>query len=89
MGFAPRKPTTIFEDNQAVIKMAENPIHHGRTKHLDIRLHALRDYVNEAKLVELKYIATRDNLADLFTKALPRSRFEALREGIGIQESAD
>jgi hypothetical protein len=67
-------PVTILEDNQACIFYSKNPGDHQRTKHIDQKYHFVREQV-EAGNVILKKIKTTDNLADLFTKPLPRNQF--------------
>ncbi|KAJ3533806.1 hypothetical protein NMY22_g7186 [Coprinellus aureogranulatus] len=75
--------STIFSDNQAAIAIAHHPEFHSRTKHIDIALHFLRDHVKAGRLNTV-YINTRDNLADIFTKALPRPAFEDFVYRIGL-----
>ena len=60
-----------------------NPIHHSRTKHIDIRHHFIRDLV-EDKVIALEHVATELQLADIFTKALDANQFENLRGKLGI-----
>jgi hypothetical protein len=72
------EPTRIFEDNQGCIALSENPIFHKRTKHIDIRYHFIRERVASGE-IELKYVATEHQLADLLTKALPSARTIILR----------
>lgn len=55
--------------------MADNPVNNKRTKHIDIRYHHVRDWV-EKKTIELVKVPTADNMADIFTKALPKPKFE-------------
>jgi hypothetical protein len=56
-------------DNKSAIKLANNPVQHSRTKHIDIRHHFLRDH--EAKGdIELFHVSTENQLADIFTKPL-------------------
>lgn len=64
----------IYEDNQSAIKVCRNPEFHKRLKHIDIRYHFIRDKIND-KTVSLKYIPTKLQLADLFTKPLSLSSF--------------
>ncbi len=73
----------LYEDNQAAIAIASNPVYHRRTKHIDVRHHFVRDAVVDGKVV-LNYIATNDNLADLLTKALARDRFHMLGCRMGL-----
>jgi hypothetical protein len=56
-------------DNESAIRMAENPVEHNRTKHIDIRYHFLRDHQQWGD-IEIAYINTKDQLADIFTKPL-------------------
>lgn len=75
--------TEVFVDNQAAISISNNPVFHGKTKHFNIKLFFLREVQKEGS-VKLKYCKTEFQLADMFTKALPRSKFEFLREKLGI-----
>jgi len=70
LGFKQDSATIVFEDNQSTIRVAENPVLHGRSKHIDIRFHYTRQVVAE-NVVSLVYLDTRRMLADIFTKPLP------------------
>jgi hypothetical protein len=72
-------------DNKAAIQLCNNPVHHDRSKHIDTRYHYIRDCV-ENETVTVSYISTVGQLADIFTKALGRVRFQLLREKINIVE---
>jgi hypothetical protein len=74
---------TLYCDNMSAINISKNPIQHSRTKHIDIRHHFIRDLV-EDKVVTLKHVATDNQLADIFTKALYANKFETLRGKLGI-----
>ncbi|CAJ2662166.1 unnamed protein product [Trifolium pratense] len=78
-----RETTEVMVDNQAAIAISKNPVFHGKTKHFSIKLFFLRD-VQKDGAVCLKYCKTEDQLSDIFTKALPTSRFELLREKLEI-----
>ena len=73
--------TLIWTDNQSAKAMSTNDVHHQRTKHIDIRHHFIRDQI-AAKEVRVDWIPTTDQLADIFTKALDRQTFHALRAKI-------
>nr|GFB23811.1 retrovirus-related Pol polyprotein from transposon TNT 1-94 [Tanacetum cinerariifolium] len=57
---------------------------HSRSKHIDIRHHFIREQV-EKGVVELYFVTTDYQLADIFTKALPRERFEFLLPRLGMK----
>ena len=60
------KCTTIFCDNSSTIKLSKNPVLHGRSKHIDVRFHFLRDLTREGE-VELVYYGTQEQLANVMT----------------------
>jgi hypothetical protein len=73
-------------DNGSAIKLANNPMQHSRTKHIDIRHHFLRDH--EAKGdIELFHVSTENQIADIFTKPLDETRFCFLRSELNILDS--
>ena len=82
--FPSSAPATIYEDNQACIKFAEDPGRfHKRTKHIDIRYHLSRDAVKEG-IIRICYCPTTEMLADLLTKALPSPRFNNLVASLSV-----
>jgi hypothetical protein len=56
-------------DNESAIRMADNPVEHSRTKHIAIRYHFLRDHQQRGD-IEIAYVSTKEQLADIFTKPL-------------------
>jgi len=72
------KEITIFVDNKATIYNSENQSINPKSKHIDIRYHHIRDLVNK-KIIKLKYIKSKDNLADGFTKYLNNSLMDKFR----------
>ncbi len=78
--------STIFTDNQAAISISHHPEFHSRTKHIDIAHHFLRDLI-AGRILNTIYVNTRENLADLFTKGLPRELHEDLTYRIGSLSS--
>ena len=85
MGFKQISATTIHVDNQGCIALAHNPVNHSRVKHIDIRHHFIRERV-ASKEVNLRYVSTKDMLADMFTKQLLREAFERFRDILGVGE---
>jgi len=82
-----QESTTINCDNKYSIAMTKNPVHHSRTKHIAIKYHFIREAETNMK-IRLEYCPTKDQIVDIFTKALPRPRFELLRAMLGVTEFA-
>nr|GFA46033.1 retrovirus-related Pol polyprotein from transposon TNT 1-94 [Tanacetum cinerariifolium] len=74
----------MYCDSKSAIAISCNPVQHSKTKHIDIRYHFIKEHV-EKGTVELYFVGTKYQLADLFTKALPKERFEYLVHRIGIR----
>jgi hypothetical protein len=70
-------------DNTSAISVAKNPVFHKKMRHIERRHHFLRDHI-EKRDIEMRYINTEKQLADIFTKPLGSSRFADLRRGGGI-----
>ncbi len=83
LGFQQISATKIGEDNQATIKIARNPEHHGRCKHMDLRFFFVQERVQNGD-VELVYTPTKDMPADLLTKAMVPHEFTRLRKLMGV-----
>jgi hypothetical protein len=72
-------PLILYGDNQGAIAQAANPIGHKRSKHIDIRHHYLRELV-EKKTIQLAYVPTAQNVADILTKNLPKDSFSHFQD---------
>ena len=79
--------TIILCDNNSAIKLSKNPVLHGRSKHIDVRFHFLRDLANEGT-VKLEFCGTHEQVADIMTKALKMDTYELLRGKLGMMELA-
>ncbi|GJS95745.1 hypothetical protein Tco_0802713 [Tanacetum coccineum] len=73
----------MYCDSKSAIAISCNPVQHSKTKHIDIRYHFIKEHV-EKGTVEIYFVGTEYQLADLFTKALPKERFEYLVHRIVI-----
>nr|GFA78646.1 copia protein [Tanacetum cinerariifolium] len=74
----------MYCDSKAAIAISCNPVQHSRTKHIDVRYHFIKEKV-EKGIVELSFVRTEYQLADLFTKALPVERFQYLVRRLGMR----
>lgn len=74
----------LFSDSQSAIQMAKNPVHHQRTKHIDIRYHFIREKLNNS-VVSLEYLQTELMTADILTKALPKCKHEYCVDQMNIR----
>jgi hypothetical protein len=73
-------------DNESAIRMADNPVEHSHTKHIDIRYHFLRDHQQKWD-IKIAYVNTQNQLADIFTKPLDEKTFSKLRNELNILDS--
>ncbi|GJS39754.1 retrovirus-related pol polyprotein from transposon TNT 1-94 [Tanacetum coccineum] len=76
----------LYYNNKSVIALCCNNVQHSRSKHIDIRHHFIREQV-EKGVVELYFVRTEYQLADIFTKALPRERFEFILPRLGMKNT--
>nr|GEV72562.1 hypothetical protein [Tanacetum cinerariifolium] len=74
----------MYCDSKAAISISCNPVQHSRTKQIDVRYHFIKENV-EKGIVELFFVRTEYQLADLFTKALPEERFKYLVRRLGMR----
>jgi hypothetical protein len=77
------EPTTLHCDNQGAIALAKDNKFHARTKHIDIWYHFIREAIKDGS-INMQYIPTNDNIADIFTKPLAKAKFERFVEMLGL-----
>ena len=77
IGMEVPNPAQLAGDNTGSIAIAENKRNHNRVKHIDVRHHFIRNEVEEGG-IKIRYVASSDNLADLFTKPLPQAQHHKL-----------
>ncbi|CAB4009852.1 Poly (gag pol) of Ty Copia retrotransposon [Paramuricea clavata] len=70
----------IQVDNQGAINLARNPVHHQRSKHIDIKYHFIRSEI-QVGTISLKYVPTEDNIADVFTKPASKANHKLTHVG--------
>ncbi|PKU60622.1 Retrovirus-related Pol polyprotein from transposon TNT 1-94 [Dendrobium catenatum] len=69
--------TPVFCENTSAIALANNPVFHARTKHIEVDCHFIIDCIKN-KSITVHHISTKDQIADIFTKPLPIQRFQIL-----------
>ena len=73
----------VFCDNQSAICLAKHQVYYERTKHIDVRMHFVRDVIAEGSMVVHK-MPTEDNLANMITKPIPAAKFRHCLDLIGV-----
>ncbi|KAL5769820.1 hypothetical protein ACOSP7_013974 [Xanthoceras sorbifolium] len=73
----------LYCDNQSAIRLAENPVFHARTKHVEVHYHFVREKVLQEE-IEMRQVKTDEQVADLFTKSLSIGKFENFRRQLGM-----
>nr|GEY83915.1 hypothetical protein [Tanacetum cinerariifolium] len=74
----------MYCNSKSTIAISCNPVQHSRTKHIDVRYHFIKEKVKKG-IVELFFVGTEYQLADLFTKALPKEMFKYLIRRLGMR----
>ena len=84
LGFLMKEPLVVWCDNQATIQLINNPANHPATKHIEIKFLKIREEQEKGNII-MRYVKTENQVADIFTKALPRIQFEKLRSKLGVK----
>jgi hypothetical protein len=72
-------------DSKSALALAKNPVFHERSKNIRIKYHFIRDCLEDGS-IKASHITTTDQLADILTKSLEKSKFQEMRERIGLQQ---
>ena len=76
-------PITLYVDNKSAIAFMKNHVFHGRSKHIDIRFHFIWECVERGQII-VEYVNSKDQRADIFTKALAYVKHVEMRNMIGV-----
>jgi hypothetical protein len=77
LGYSQVQPTPLHADNTSAIQIAANPVYHERTKHIEVDCHSIREALDYL-VISLPHISTTLQIADIFTKSMPRQRHNFL-----------
>ncbi|KAK2994930.1 hypothetical protein RJ640_004484 [Escallonia rubra] len=75
--------TKLFCDNKSAIAMAKNPVYHSQTRHIAIKHHFIREAIDDGE-IKLEFCRSEEQVAGIFTKVLPREKFQKFREALGV-----
>jgi hypothetical protein len=76
-------PPTIWCDNSKALSLATNPVSHAQTKHIEVDVHFIREKVTNRD-IQLRYLSTLEQVADIFTKGLTADQFCFLRDKLPV-----
>lgn len=85
VGCVQESPPSLYIDNQSAIRLIKNSELHQRTKHIDVRLHFIRQ-LYESKAILIDYVCSEDQLGDVFTKPLVVQKFTKNIEMLGVKD---
>ncbi|XP_019167565.1 PREDICTED: uncharacterized protein LOC109163266 [Ipomoea nil] len=83
LGLGSLTAPTLWCDNLGATYLCANTVFHARTKHVEVDYHFVQDKVSAGQL-QVHFVSTKDQLADIFTKPLPAARFGALRDKLNV-----
>jgi hypothetical protein len=84
-GYSLKSPTTVYADNQSAIKLVDKEKYSNSTKHIDTRYHFVKETKKDG-CIDVYYVSSEDNLADMLTKPLGRIKLINLRSKSGVIE---
>ena len=88
LGLSQPQPPILWCDNIGATYLSANPVFHARMKHIEVDYHFVRERVSQKQL-QIKFISSKDQLADIFTKPLPLPQFEACRRNLTLLSSLE
>jgi histone deacetylase 1/2 len=83
LGVSQSQPPILWCDNIGATYLSSNPVFHARTKHIEVDFHFVRERVAQ-KLLRIRFISSKDQLADIFTKPLPLPLFQRCRRNLNL-----
>ena len=84
LGEVQANATLLYCDNMSAIAMIKNLVFHQKTRHINRKIHFVREAV-QGGIIDMKFCRNEDQMADIFTKSLPKDRFNQLRSMLGVK----
>ena len=84
LGVSQRSPPILWCDNIGAMFLSSNPVFHARMQHIEVDFHFVRERVAQ-KLLQIRFISSKDQLADIFTKPLPLPLFAACKRNLNLR----
>jgi hypothetical protein len=81
------KKMPLYCDSESAIRIIHNPVQHSKTKHIALRYHFIKDHVEDGN-IEIHFVKTTEQLADIFTKALAEPTFLRILQGLGMIDAS-
>jgi histone deacetylase 1/2 len=86
IGVSQERPPILWCDNIGATFLSSNPVFHARTKHIEVDFHFVREQVAK-KMLHVRFISSKDQLVDIFTKPLSLPLFEACRRNLNLLDT--
>ncbi|MCO5579998.1 hypothetical protein L7F22_033864 [Adiantum nelumboides] len=87
LGIQVQRPVAIHCVNLSSIQLAQNPVFHAKTKHIEVHYHFIRERVLDGS-IDLTFVRTDEQVANIFTKALGAEKLQQFRVMLGVRELA-
>ena len=85
IGFPITDPTQIMCDNKSAIALTRNPVYYGKSKHIRVKFHFIRELIQNQE-VEILFCRSKEQMADVFTKSLQRGNFLKMKRALGVDD---